>query len=450
MTGAALAEALIARGMDPGERPAKQSLFDVVLARLNALEPSSGRQPIAGWWVPGRVEVFGTHTDYAGGHTLVCAVPRGFAAVARRRTDNVIRVTDARREQDVSLTVREEGLDQSESLLGWRRYVAVVSRRLAKNFPGAALGADIVLASDLPRASGMSSSSALMVAVATALAHCGSLRTRDEWRRNIHSAAEEAGYYACVENGSSFGSLQGDSGVGTHGGSEDHAAILTATADHLSPFTFVPMRALDIVRLPPSWRFVLTASGVPAQKAGTAREAYNRLADSTHILLTLWNAESPAPANSLRDALLISGGELSDPSRIDRLRQLIIRANVDGWSNDALLARLEHFVREDARTVEAVDAFRLSDSSRIGQLAAASQLEAETLLGNQIPETIAFASRARALGAFAAKSFGAGFGGSIWALVDSDRAERFARQWSDDAFVAVPGPPLSQLTEWQP
>jgi galactokinase len=95
--------------------------------------------------------------------------------------------------------------------------------------------------------------------------------------------------------------------------------------------------------------------------------------------------------------------------------------------------------------MEAVDAFRQSDQTRLGQLAADSQSDAETLLANQIPETIALTARARELGAFAARSFGAGFGGSLWALVGDDHAEAFARTWTADAFVANPGPPLLEL-----
>src|SRR4051812_5563124 len=221
MTGAALAAALVRRGLDAEERARKASLFDLVVNTLRVLDharvsaPSAAAENgVCAWWIPGRLEVFGTHTDYAGGHTLVCALPRGFAVIARRRTDNIVRVADARREQDASLIPGEDPRDALQSSRpGWQRYVAAVARRLARNFPGARLGADIVLASDLPRASGMSSSSALVVAVATALVHAGSIRTRDEWRRNIRGAEEEAGYYACMENGLSFSSLDGDGGV---------------------------------------------------------------------------------------------------------------------------------------------------------------------------------------------------------------------------------------------
>jgi len=457
MSSAALAASLVERGLDPSERHAKEALFEQALARFSKMAASPaanarvsatvGSDPWA-WWVPGRLEVFGTHTDYAGGRTLVCAVPRGFAVIARPRADGILHVIDARRDQDVLLTVSDvERVLQSPSL-GWRRYVAVVLRRLARNFPAASHGADLAFASDLPRASGMSSSSALMVAVATVLVRAGDLHARAEWRENISSKRDEAGYYACIENGLSFGTLSGDGGVGTHGGSEDHAAILTAAPGEMSAFAFVPMRALGTVALPPEWTFVVTPSGVPAQKAGAAREAYNRLSEGTHVLLALWNRENTPAANSVGAALMSSPVALQSAASsvtVDRLRALIRVSNVPEWPPAALERRLDHFIREDKRIAEAVDAFRRADTARIGHLSMGSQADAQDLLGNQIPETIALPARARALGAFGARSFGAGFGGSVWALVDRSRAEEFARQWTSEAFVAPPGPPLLEL-----
>jgi len=55
---------------------------------------------------------------------------------------------------------------------------------------------------------------------------------------------------------------------------------------------------------------------------------------------------------------------------------------------------------------------------------------AERGLGNQVPETIELARSARRLGAIAASAFGAGFGGSVWALVPATDAARFADEWA--------------------
>jgi len=46
-----------------------------------------------------------------------------------------------------------------------------------------------------------------------------------------------------------------------------------------------------------------------------------------------------------------------------------------------------------------------------------------------IEETIRLAALAREAGAFAASSFGAGFGGSVWALVRAGEADQFAAAW---------------------
>ncbi len=452
MTGASLADALITHGLDPAERELKEQLFDLVLERWRVLAPraSEGRA----WWVPGRLEVFGKHTDYAGGRTLVSAVPRGFAVAASARRDGILQVIDALNDERMELSP-----DRGESFVGWRHYVRVVAARLARNFPGPPIGADIVFASDLPRASGMSSSSALMISMATALVHLARLDERDEWRANIQSPLDAAGYYACIENGRTFGTLDGDAGVGTHGGSEDHAAILTGQPSRLSAFEFVPMRPFGECGVPRDWRFVLAPCGVPSEKTGSAKEKYNRLSLGTSVLLECWNShhgytrihtDRSGYTDGSRDtdgsgALSLGAALASDPNALRRLHEIVQRSSVPGWTPEALARRLDHFVREDARIPAALAAFDSADAARIADLASGSQADAETLLENQIPATSALAQRARELGAIGACSFGAGFGGSVWAIVEAADAEAFASRWTPRAFVARPGPSVTAL-----
>jgi galactokinase len=89
-------------------------------------------------------------------------------------------------------------------------------------------------------------------------------------------------------------------------------------------------------------------------------------------------------------------------------------------------------------------------------LAEASQREADMWLGNQVPETRALAALARNRGALGACSFGAGFGGSVWAVVATTSAARFASDWQTayerefphrraECFVARPGPALTEV-----
>jgi galactokinase len=435
MTPGDLAARLVACGLDPAEVPSKRMLFELALETAGA-GPRERAPYVA--WVPGRLEVFGKHTDYAGGRSLVCAVPRGLAFVARRRTGTV-HVVDARRQESVTLELPDPATGApAYRHKGWRHYVEVVVQRLARNFPGAPLPAEVTFASDLPRAAGMSSSSALVVGLAAALVRVARIDQRPEWQANIRDPLDAAGYYACLENGRSFGMLEGDAGVGTHGGSEDHAAIVAGRASHLSAFAFVPMRPLDTVLMPEGWRFVLAPSGVRSEKTGAARESYNRLSRGIALLLELWNRTEP-PSASLAAALE------SGPLAAERLRHLVRASAIPGWPPDALERRLDHLIREDSRVLEAVAAFRESDGPRLTWLAEKSQEEAGTLLGNQVPATMALAQAAREHGALAASSFGAGFGGSVWAVVERPAAEEFAARWHQDAFVADPGPALVEL-----
>ena len=106
---------------------------------------------------------------------------------------------------------------------------------------------------------------------------------------------------------------------------------------------------------------------------------------------------------------------------------------------------------EDARVAEASLVFARGDISAVGDLSAASQADADRLLGNQIDETRTLVSLAREIGAPAASAFGAGWGGSAWALVKASEAEPFLdawlsayRQrhprWPSEGFVSPPSP----------
>jgi galactokinase len=392
----------------------------IVADVARGLHALTGAPPEWAWFVPGRLEVFGKHTDYAGGQVLTAAVPRGFAVAARGRDDQCVRVVDHLNGGSVEIAAGSDGPART----GWAGYVDVTVRRLARNFPGVPLGADIVFASDLPRAAGMSSSSALVVSVASALAVRARLAERPEWRDRIRSIEERATYFGCIESGQAFGTLTGTSGVGTHGGSEDHTAILASRAGHLGHYRFVPTRRVADIACPPEWTFVVATSGVHADKAGSVKERYNHAADTARALLRLWNRMSSARAASL-------AAVVERPGAVDQLRHWIARSVLPDATPAELWRRLDHFLAEDRIVADAAAACASGDARAVGELAQRSQRQAEELLDNQVPETRALAALAHEVGAHGATSFGAGFGGSVWALVDRGDAPTFARTWLD-------------------
>ncbi len=432
-------------GMLPADAASREVLFAELEQR--ALPILDGA-PQWRRFTPGRIEIFGKHTDYAGGHSLVAAVPRGITLAARSRSDGIVRVGDVFDGQVIEVDPSQPA---PASYRGLRRYVHVVAHRFFLNFPGCALGANIAIASDLPRASGLSSSSALVVGVALALIERAGLRDREEWQRYLRRVHDLAWYLGCVENGLSFPGLPGSAGVGTHGGSEDHTAIITSQADHVSLYRFVPVRPLGDTRMRPDWMFVIASSGVQADKADSVKDRYNRAADGVRALHAIWNTHAAAPARSLADAL---------GSRPDAIESLTARLepSPDGrFSVADLERRLRHFIRETARAPQAATAFRDGDRQLLGELSAESQREADELLGNQIAETILMARLAREHGAFASSSFGAGFGGSVWALVPASEAAAFGARWIGAYehaaphvgkvpwFTARPGPAATEI-----
>jgi galactokinase len=395
-------------------------------------------------FTPGRIEIFGKHTDYAGGHSLLAAVPRGIALVARPRTDGRVRAGDIFDGQVIEV---DPAVDTPAHYHGMQRYVH--AHRLYVNFPGCDLGSNMAIASDLPRASGLSSSSALCVGVALELIKRANLRSRPEWQQHLRRTHDLAWYLGSVENGVDFPGLPGTSGVGLRGGSEDQTAILACKTEHVSLYRFQPVTPLGDTPMPPDWSFVIASSGIQADKADSVKDRYNRASNGARALHELWNRHSGEPAQSLCAALA------AGPHAVARLEKWI---DGDGtFSADELRARLRHFIRETARAPHAAQAFRDADTDTLGQLSADSQRDAHELLGNQIPETIALAHLAREVGAFASSSFGAGFGGSVWAAVPTADAQRFGEEWvrvyarrmphvgKVDWFVARPGPPATEL-----
>jgi galactokinase len=322
----------------------------------------------------------------------------------------------------------------------WANYVITVVRRIARNFPGPLRGVDIAFASDLPPASGLSSSSALVVGMFLAISDLNALGSHEEYRRAIVTADDLAGYLGAIEAGTAYSTLAGDRGVGTFSGSQDQTAILCSRAGALVQYKFAPVQFERSINLPSGYVFVIGSSGVLAEKTGAALELYNRQARRVYGLLDRWRAATGRADATLGDVLA------SSPDAIDRLRWIVHDPTLaiippDGFDTTELITRLDQFAAEALEIIPAAgDAIERGDLETLGTLVDRSQRGAELLLGNQVPETFHLARSARSLGAVAASAFGAGFGGSVWAMVRSDDAQRFMQCWQEAYESAFPEP----------
>ena len=424
---------LRALGMSEREAMGKARMFERCAMALASLggSPIASQDPFA-FFVPGRIEVLGKHTDYAGGRSLLCAMERGFTVLALPRDDGRVRaIAEASGEMREVDPQTELAMAQGD----WSAYVRTVSRRIRRDFPNARRGADIAFASDLPAASGMSSSSALVIAVFLALDAANDLQSDATYRRIITSREVLANYLGAVENGRDFGASAGGDGVGTLGGSQDQTAILCCRAGMLSRYSFCPVRAEGEIVFPADRTFVVAYSGVAAEKTSNARIKYNEASLAVVEILALWNAATAQRDLSLADAVVSAAGAPGE------IRAVLRTSRSPDFTSQRLLDRFEQFVTESFDVIpRACDAFSRGDLAAVGVEVDRSQQGVEELLGNQVPETIALVRLARSLGADAASAFGAGFGGSVWALVAAEGAEQFASEWVKAYSMEYPGP----------
>ncbi|MCZ6632874.1 MAG: galactokinase [bacterium] len=378
-------------------------------------------EEVHAFWVPGRIEVLGKHTDYVGGRSLLSATGHGFFFMAQAQKDSDIEILDAVSGDKLSFQIDPDLVPEVGS---WGNYPQTVARRLARNFPGPLKGARIFFGSDLPQAAGMSSSSAMIVGFYLLLARINSLDLTPEYCTNIKGMTDLSGYLGTIENGQTFGTLEGDRGVGTFGGSEDHTAILSCQPGTLSQYAFCPVRFERAVGLPEGYTFAIASSGVVAEKTGKAMEKYNRASRLAFAGVETWNKASGGADPHLAAAI--------SHKTPDTIRSVLEAGGHPTFSSEELVDRLDHFIAENETFVPgAANALAQGDLETFGTFVDCSQNLGASLLKNQVPETVFLAQEARRLGAVAASAFGAGFGGSVWALVSDTAVGPLLKKWED-------------------
>lgn len=377
--------------------------------------------------VPGRVELVGKHVDYAGGRSLTCAIDRALRVDADATSEPVLRVDAGPERGVVSVTLDASAMPTSAS---WSVYVAAVARRMARDFPHFRRGAEVRISGDLPEGAGLSSSSALIVALGTALSDANQSERDDRWRREIPDALSRAEYFAAIETGAPYREFAGEDGVGVRGGAQDPIAIMCGEAGAMSEFSYLPARLERRVPWPDEYVLAIGVSGVHAVKTGNAQRRYNQASEAMRALVRRWNAETGRRDETIAAALA------SGPGAGDGLHRI---AQTEDTEAEYLVPRLEQFREETEIIVPGVgDALRERDWEMLGRLVDRSHALATSALRNQTPETGFLVRSARERGAIAASAFGAGFGGAVWAMVDGTASDAFIERWRADYGATFP------------
>ncbi|MGH8309398.1 MAG: galactokinase, partial [Steroidobacteraceae bacterium] len=132
-----------------------------LLRRFRDFSGREGRISFA----PGRVNLIGEHTDYTAGFVLPASLAMGTYAVAAPHDDATVRVFSEERDELASFPL---DIEPAQARGQWSDYVAGVAWALQRS--GRRLrGADLLISSEVPIGSGVSSSAALEVSAAHAL-----------------------------------------------------------------------------------------------------------------------------------------------------------------------------------------------------------------------------------------------------------------------------------------
>jgi galactokinase len=222
--------------------------------------------------------------------------------------------------------------------------------------------------------------------------------------------------------------LEGGAGVGTFGGSEDHTEILNGKAGLFSIFQFCPTVHKADVAFPPDLALAIAYSGVKAEKTREAMEKYNLVSRRARLVVEHYNRHYGTEHRLLRDLITEQPG-LEASALLRRVEAAVEGPKEDG-EDLGLPQRFRQFYLEDRFLIpDVARAFIVGDWRLVGQLIDRSHNLSREHLWNIVPEIDFLQKSARELGAIAASGFGAGFGGSAYALLCQEEADDFLRQW---------------------
>jgi len=326
---------------------------------------------------PGRVNLIGEHVDYNDGFVLPMAVSLQTDMVLRERDDDKVvlysPIFEDQREFDVNNPTKQNA---------WIDYAQAVAYVL-KNEGITLKGFEGVVTSNVPLASGLSSSASFEVGVALALLHVAKVEK---------SAAEVA--LLCQKAENQF--------IGVNCGIMDQMAVAACAEDHA---LLLDCRSLETKQVPfvlKDHAIVVTDSAAPRELASSA---YNQRRLECETGLATLQKYVPA-AKSLRD---VAPADFALHS--DELDPIVRK-------------RVSHIIGEIARTGEAVAALQNGDLETFGRKMNESHFalrDEYEVSSRELDFLTDFARNYE--GVLGSRMTGAGFGGCTVTLVKKENAQ---------------------------
>ena len=355
-----------------------------------------GKNPVRVFAAPARINIIGEHIDYNGGKVFPAAIDRFLYIAIRKRNDSRISYRDVKFPGVYGFDIRDEFAYKKEN--GYANYlngIVTILKRRGSVFSG---GFDALIASDIPPAGGISSSSALECAFAYALSEVFDFGIS---RKDIALAGQQSEHEF----------------MNVNCGIMDQFIIATAkkdTAELLDcatlGFDYVPLALGD-------YRFVVMNT---QKKRKLADSKYNeRRAECELALAVLQAAKIP----------LHTAGKYTNTKDIPELcaltaKQLDECKNV--FADETIFRRARHCVTENERVAKAACALKDGNLCALGTLlkeSHASLKDDYEVTGIEL-DTLADAANAEHA-CIGARMTGAGFGGCAIALIKNDGEKEF-------------------------
>ena len=337
---------------------------------------------------PGRVNLIGEHTDYNGGFVFPAALTMSSTVLIRARKDKKINLaaTDLPDRVQASL----EDLEKYKNLK-WGNYQLGVADELQK--AGYKLiGCDMLFHDTVPLGAGLSSSAAIEVVTALALATLGN---------EAHGITREIDMIEMAL----IGQKAENNYVGVNCGIMDQFASAMGKANHA---IFLNCKTLDYQWVPlnlKGYKIVIVNTN---KKRSLADSKYNERRDECEKGLKILQSALPE-ASCL--------GDISY-SQYEQYKELI--------QDETIRKRVEHVIAEDDRVLKSIDVLKNNDIKQFGQLMIASHNSLRDLYevtGKELDTLVEEALKIE--GVVGTRMTGAGFGGCTVNIVKEEAVERF-------------------------
>jgi len=357
-----------------------------------AFEKHFGRAPQVIARAPGRVNLIGEHTDYNEGFVLPVAIDRQVLVAAAPRQDKAVHLYALDFQARASFSLDDLQHDEEQRWSNYQRGVAWALQEEGLEL----VGLEAAITSDVPIASGLSSSAAIEVAMATTWQLLSGFDL-DPVRLAL----------LCQRAENQF--------VGANCGIMDQFISVLGRRDHA---LLIDCRTLDyrLVPIPPGVAIVVADT---MKRRGLVDSEYNTRRRECEEGARLLGEYIPG-VQALRDVT---------PEQFDRYAEKL---------PSVIRRRCRHVINENARVEAAVAALEVGDVARFGQLMIASHQSLRDDYEVSCRELDVMVEAALKIeGVYGSRMTGAGFGGCTVSLVAQEAVPLFRKRVTAEYKAAI-------------